>query len=261
MRLRDLHLQRDDLLRTRLRVREARQRQHLGDVRRVVGAKLGHRRVGRDIIIAVGKPEPALHHIRHRPCRIVEVLSDENAEQILGMEVRIVERVGVGAKRMSDGIGERTLVGNRLDLVDVGLDRRDAALLDPIGVGIGLVVIGDPRLVAAGRVRLGDVLDQVGGALLGLVVDHRKDRDVRLVGRDDGVVLPGAVGIFVEIVASLHRRVHQRLVDARLGTLDRFGAAGIPSGGLAAGGKRDCGRGDDQERAVHLGPFDCFAIA
>ena len=186
VRLRDLHLQRDDLLRPRLSVGETRERQDLGDVGRVVGAKLRHRRVGRDVIVAVRKPKATLHHVRHRAGRIVEVLRDENAEQILGVEVRIVERVGVGAERMADGVGERALVGNRLDLVDVGLRRREPALLDPGSVGVSLVIIGDPRLVAGRRVRIRDALDEVGRALLGLVVDRREDRDVRLVGRDDG---------------------------------------------------------------------------
>ena len=98
---------------------------------------------------------------------VAERLGDENPEQILGVEIGRVQRIGIGANAVRRSLGQRALVGDRLDPVDVRLDRGDPAPVDAGRVGVSLVVICDPRVVARGRVRLDDALDQLLFAVLG----------------------------------------------------------------------------------------------
>jgi hypothetical protein len=151
---------------------------------------------------------------------MVEILADEQAEQVVGAGVIVVvERIGVGAHRGADRARQGLFVTDRGDRGQAGLDRLQLARLDPGGIGIGGIIVGDPLFVAA-RCATGGrgPLDDRGIACFGAERDVEPDTDRGAVGGDLGSLAPGAIGVSVEIVAGLDRPVHQRLVDAREGT-------------------------------------------
>ena len=69
-----------------------------------------------------GRGRPASDRALSR--RVVEPLGDEDAEQVFGLEIGRVERIGVGAEGAADRLRQRALVGDAVDRVEVGLGRR-----------------------------------------------------------------------------------------------------------------------------------------
>ena len=67
------------------------------------------------------------------------------------MEIRRVERIGVGTKRASDRSAQLMLVGDMPDGIEVGLRGRKPRPVDRVGVEIGVVIIGNEGVVAARR--------------------------------------------------------------------------------------------------------------
>jgi hypothetical protein len=96
MRVRDFALELDDPCGLLGAVRDPGESQHRGDVLLVLGADRGHRRGGVDVVAPVGQAEATLEQERGVLGWIVEVLGDPEAEQVLGVEVGVVERVDVG---------------------------------------------------------------------------------------------------------------------------------------------------------------------
>ncbi len=238
----DLRLQRKDAGGARLRIGQARQLHQLRQIGLIGGADLRHFGLVGQVIVAVGQAQAALHQIGDVARRLVQVLADEQAEQVVGAGVVVVvERVGIRPHRRADRARQVALV---LDCGDGGkarLDRRQPARLDTVRVGIGGIIIGDPLLVAA-RCALGrgGTLDDRGGAGLGAQRHVQPDADRRAVGRDFGGLAPAAIGIGVEIVARLHAGVHIGLVHA-----------GSEPSGHGGGGDE---KGGGERVALHDGP-------
>ena len=81
----------------RLRVGIVGELQELRDIGLILGPELGHLGIGGQIIFALGQADAALHQIGQLLARRRQPLGDEDSEQILGVEIGRVERVGVGA--------------------------------------------------------------------------------------------------------------------------------------------------------------------
>src|SRR5690606_7909958 len=142
--------------------------QQRGDVGAVGLAVLRHGVGVGQVVLAVGHAQSALHQRGDVARRAFEATRDEYAEQVAGVEVGEVERIGVGTYAGADVARQRGDRINGVDLIQHRLQRRQAALLDAILVHVRGVVVGDPaRVAAGGRVGLLQALDQVGGALFG----------------------------------------------------------------------------------------------
>ena len=214
----DLHFEREDARGAGRRIAQAREAEDLRQIGFVALAQLGHLRGLRQIIVAVGEAEAALHQIRRVALGLVEILRDEQAEQIgrAGVIV-VVERVGIGTHLRAHHLGQRRLVAQCIIRRDERLERCDAARFDGSGVVIRGVIVGDQALAAAGcGVRLGGVLDDRRVARLGDLGDLDADAGRRAGWLDLGGLAPRAIGVIVEIVARLDALVDQRGVDARL---------------------------------------------
>ena len=220
-----------------------------GDVRRIVGTDLGHVRPPDEIIIAVRQSEASLQHVRHRPGRVIERLRDEHAEQVLGVEIGLVERIGVGAQRMADRLAQRRLcpgsprsrsmsglIGASPRAVDRGrVDDRQrnnwrSARRSPL-VGWDLTMSSNDRGVALFALR------------------RRAIENVRCAIGPAGSE-PSSPSLPLAYLSKsspgFDRRVHPATVDARLlPCVCR--ASGIAAGVGVAGGERECGR--DEQRA------------
>jgi hypothetical protein len=153
---------------------------------RLVGRAVGlHFLVGREVVIAARHAKAALHHVGHDRVGRAHALRDEHAEQVFGVEVGRVERIGVGAHLFAERAGERGLVGDGVDGLEVGVDGRQALRLDRAIVHVGGVVVGDlARVGAGGRVVLADVLDDLGVALLGELEHGEEGAGGGAVARD-----------------------------------------------------------------------------
>ena len=77
---------------------ESGEAQHGFDVGAVQLAESCHLRRGGKVIVAVGKPEPALEQIRIGVSGVGEALCYPDAEQVASVEVCVVEGVDIGAE-------------------------------------------------------------------------------------------------------------------------------------------------------------------
>ena len=113
-----------------------------------------------------------MHEIGHVLVGRVEPLGDEQAEQILGVEIGRVQRIDVGAERARPSPPKaRALSVIAAIWSSSALTGARPRALDPGGVDIGRVVIGDPRWsVPAAGIGLHDAVDQLAVALLALLV-------------------------------------------------------------------------------------------
>ena len=243
MCLGDLHFEVEDRLGLVLGIGIAGLLEDGSDVLLIGGAIRGHVLVGGEVVLAIGHAEAALHQVADVLRRILQPLRHEQAEQVLGVEVGGVERVGVRAHAAAQPARQRGLVGDRGDAVQLRLQRRKAARFDAGLVHPRGVIVGDlAGVTAGGGIGLVQALHQVGEALLGLLEHVETGAQAGAVGRDLGGLLPRAVGVGVEVVARLHRLVDAGQVDAGGGRGGRRfdGGVGLPCavGGGLAGGKR-----------------------
>ena len=82
-----------------------------------------HARRGVEVVVAVGHAEAALQQEGRVARRVVEVLRDPQAEQVVGVRVGGVEHVDVGAQRAAERARERAGgVGDRGDALERGLE-------------------------------------------------------------------------------------------------------------------------------------------
>ena len=177
VRLRDLGLEVHDPPRRARRIGITRVLQDGLDIRFILVARVGHLGIGRQIILRVRQPEAALHQIGQLLARRRQTLADKDAEQVGRREVGRVERIGIGADVGADCRAQLLLVGNLGNRVEVSLGRDNARFVDRVGVEIGVVVIGDQRVVAAGRLGLQDIVEQLAGVLLAHLVGDPEAAD------------------------------------------------------------------------------------
>jgi len=178
--------------------------------------------------LRVRKAEPALHQIGQLLAGRRQPLRNEDSEQIFGLEVGCVQRIGIGPNRAADRRAQRPLVGDICDSIQVGFCRSQAGAVDGVGVEIGIVIIGDQRVGAACGIRLQNVGEQLARVLLTLEVRDVESADARAVRGDLRGLDPAAVRIAEEIVSGRYRFVHPRKVDAGVRALrnGRFAVTG-----------------------------------
>jgi hypothetical protein len=146
--------------------------------------------------------------------RIVEILRDPQAEQVLSVKVRGVERIGVGAEAGAEDAGQVLPVTDGGDGIERGLERLEAGRVDRRGVHEAGVVVADLSEVGArGGVGFRGLLDQLGNAAVGEVEQLNERAVGAAVGGDLRLLEPGAVGVLEEVVARLHRAVHASDVE------------------------------------------------
>ena len=229
----------------RIRVGDAREPEQLRRVRLVLLAQFGEAS-SFEVEVAVGQAEAALHQVRRVAVGLVQVLRDPQAEQAIGVVVGRVEQVDVRAQVRAERTRERGAVGECGDRVEFGLQRREAVLLDRGVVHERGVEVADAACVA---LRIGVVrcaFDDRARVLLGLLDDHGEAAIARTIGRDLGVVEPGAVRELVEVVAWPRIAPHAGEVDAeaaergpgRSRRLARRGRCHRGRGRLGGGGRR-----------------------
>ena len=132
----------------------------------VPGPDLGHPRRRVEVVVAVGHPEPALQEERRVAGRLVQVLRDPEAEEVVGVEVGALN-ASTSARSVAPSARARPRASrDRGDPLEVGLQRRQALGLDGRLVQERRVGVADlPRLGAGGGVRLRRLGDQLGGPL------------------------------------------------------------------------------------------------
>ena len=198
---------------------ESGELEQAGDVGAVLGLQSGARRVGGGVVVAVGHAEAALQQIGGVLRRIVEVRRDPEPEQAVGVEVRHVERIDIGAQLGAEEAREGRLVGERGDGGELGLDRLLALRLDGGFVHERQVVVAHLAGVGVGGTGAagGCLLDQLLGAAVGLLGEDRERAPGGAVGRDLGRLEPGAVGVGEEVVSRGDAAVDAGEVDAGFG--------------------------------------------
>ena len=238
-----------------IRVRHAGQLQHGRDVVAVRGSDLLHARRRVEVVIPVGHPEAALQEIRRVARRIVEVLRDPQAEDVIGVKVRVVERIDVRADALPEPRRERAPVHDRRDRLQRIGERGDPARLDCRLVQIAGVVVAKLALIGSGgRVPCHRTGEQIARALQGLLGEDRPHAVAAAVGRNLCGLQPGPVGEVEEVVARLSGFVHPREVDVvRGGRRGRLriglvaGRFGVPA---AARHERKRERRDEEGRGL-----------
>ncbi len=111
----DLRFEGDDGLRLAGGIGRARLREQGLDIGGVFLARLDHVLVVLQVVVAVGHAQPALQQVGHVLRGILEALGDEQAEQVLGVEVGRVDRVDVGTQLRAERRRELCLVLDRID--------------------------------------------------------------------------------------------------------------------------------------------------
>ncbi len=103
---------------------------------------------------------------------------------------------------------------DRVDAVEVGLERGDAESLDARRVHVGGVVVADLAGVGVHDGAAGGVLDDGADVGLGPLAEQVEGAVARAVGRDLDGVEPGAVDVAEEVVLGADLGVHGLGVDA-----------------------------------------------
>ena len=220
--------ERHDALGRPRRVGPARQRQQLLHVSAILPANLGKPGIVPEVVIAIGKRQPALADRYDILVRVLVVLPDTDPEGPAYADPRQVRQQG----------GQRCRRLQPVDPGQFGPKWRNPQLLDPDAVHIGVVEIADLPLFAAGA-RLGRRrgLDHGSHRLLALVAQFVEAAPAGPVARNRGAIEPAAVHEPVEVVLGPGRAVECRGVDAQL--------QGGWGGGLGA--LRGCRGGKSEE--------------
>ncbi|MNE03488.1 hypothetical protein D3C80_959920 [compost metagenome] len=201
------------------RVRPAGGGQRTGDIGDI-GLAL-RREVGLQIVVAVGQAQAALAHVGGVEVGVLQVLEHVDAEQ-RAAEARVAFAHQAGhAAVVGDGAHGGQVSGQGL-----GAQLVDAGLVHEAGVeGADLLRIGVGRVGGAG-------LDDRLQLALGVFVQDVERAEAGLVRGNLGVPQIGPVGVFVEVVARLHRQV--ATVQVKAPGMDLRGVS--RSGGVAGVG-------------------------
>ncbi len=183
------------------RIGPADGRQGAGQIGQIGLALSGEVRL--QIVVAVRQAQAALTQIGRVHVRLLQVLEHVDAEQG-GAETFVA---------LPHQPGHAGVVGDGLDRRQIGGQRGRRQLIDP-----GLV----HEAGVQGADLLGVGVDRVGGAgfddglqlALGVLVKHVERAEPGLVRRNLGGAQIGAVGVFIEVVARLHRGVATGQVEA-----------------------------------------------
>ncbi len=214
MRLGDLRLQREHAPSPRRRVGDAREREYLRKICLVGGANLRHLRCRRQVVVPIGQTESALQQIRHVFRWIFQRLCDEHAEQVLGPEIRVVQRIDIGAERATDDACQRAPVGNRADRVQLGRERREAFGFYRRLIHEARVEIANLLRIAARPAALREILDERHRPLPREVGEHGPRPIAGFVSRNSRGLAPAAVRVRVEVVSGRDRSIHAGHVHA-----------------------------------------------
>ena len=152
-----------------------------------------------EIVVAVGKAEPALADVGDLRAGIVQVGRRAKSKQR-----GYAQRVQVG-----HGFNQLVFVGDSRDPVQLRLERRGALGVHPGLVHAGLVHVADllhdrSALGIVGRCLL-QYLTQDLAVVLGQLVEASP---ARLIGRNGVVLAPVAAGVLVEVLAGVRGLVH-----------------------------------------------------
>ena len=115
-------LQRDDGFGALVGVGDSGKRQDLDDMRAIGGEDGEVFFVAGDVIGAVGQAKTALQHIGGIVVRIVEARRHPQAENVVGVEIGVVQGIDIGANAAPQGTGQRPLVIDRRDGIELGLE-------------------------------------------------------------------------------------------------------------------------------------------
>ena len=179
------------------------QRQRRAQVFAIRVARRRERGVVFQVVVAVRHAEAGLRDGRHVVGRVLGVGGDGNGERAFDRHGGIPHRARDVVRRLK-----------RSDRGEIFLRRRQAILFDRAGVGIRVVEIANlPFFGVRLRLRLEPLHDRCH-ALFAENRQVRKRAGRRPIGRDDGVLVPGPVGVVEEVVTGLDALVHAGEVHA-----------------------------------------------
>ena len=214
MRGGDLGFKSHDPRCSRGRIAYAGKFEQVAHVGLIGGAMFCHLRFVGKVIFAVGHAESALQKIRDGAGGIAQRLRDEEAEQVFRPKVGGVQRIDIGTKLLAKRTGE---IGFRFDFRDPGeplLERIETTLLDSGRVHVSRVIVGDHSLRCACCRFAGTCFaNQIGVPLLRFLKDLKVHTGARTIGRYFGLLAPGAIRVFLEVVARFCGEVAQREID------------------------------------------------
>jgi hypothetical protein len=107
MRLGDLVFERVDVRGAFRSIRNTREAEDSGDVRAILRLQLDVLRFLAQVVLAIGEAEAALEEIADVASRTIEIGGDPEPEKTVGVEVRGVERIDVGAQLAAENARER----------------------------------------------------------------------------------------------------------------------------------------------------------
>src|ERR1019366_8618578 len=179
------------------------------DVGLILGANVAQRFAVGKVIFTIRQLQPTLQQIRCVVLRIIEARSDPQSKKIRGVKVRVIERVYVRSQAFTQGARQLALVTDGGHRFEGGAKGREALRLDGGLVHVGVVEVGNlARAGACGRDGLGDLLNQLGRALIAQVAKLRKDAHSGAIRRNFSALDPFAVGVLIKIVTRLDRAIH-----------------------------------------------------
>ena len=237
MRTRDLLFEPEDAPRRGVRVRHAGQPEHRRNVRPVARPDRIHGRRRLDVVVAVGHAEAALQDVRRVARRIVEVERNPEAEKVVGLKVRRVQRIDVAAQAAADLLCQRRAIADRGDPGHERLERLRPLRLDRLFVHVSGEVVGYLLLVRPWRGAAAGPFDQLARAPLGLFREQRPRPVGAAIGRNLRLGEPRAVREAEEVVTRRNRAVDAREIDGvrrcrrRRGRRRRLVAAAAGGGG------------------------------
>jgi hypothetical protein len=209
MDLRNGVLEFKNACRAGIRICESGEFQNCGDMALILCAQVARVLVVAEVIFTIRQLQSALQQIGGIVLRIIEARSDPESKKIRGVKVSVIERVHVGAQGFTQGARQFSLVMDGSYRFQVRAERGEAFRFDGGLVHVGVVEVSNfAGARACGRVGLGDLLDQVGCALIAEVRKLRKDVDLGAIRRNFSAFDPFAIGVLIKIVTRLDRAIH-----------------------------------------------------
>jgi hypothetical protein len=163
-------------------------------------------RLSAEIALAVAKPEAALHQEGDVLALAVDALLDREAQQSRRLKDAEVQRIDVGPYLAAEESGQRRLVGDLVDAVENGPERREAAGLDDRVIEVCGTIVGDFAGGGAGG-RRARTVEQREQLPAGPRVDLVAHSPAAQAGGDLGGSQPLGVGPGEEIVAGPRGRI------------------------------------------------------